>query len=306
MLSPANTPRNSIGNLTESVKKLNIPAADPKMAEAMEFVRSYQGPEQFVKEFDCRYCGFTRMSLLGKSLNSNERRRLASQAVQAIGELKLKQMNLKLRITDKGIGGRVDKKQLFFEGASAIQYLLAGRKASKTSQSTYVLVFAQNSENPDPTKGQTLVHLLRFARRGDATNLYHAVHRMIRDNMFSNLFDIHTEEDQKNFSAESVLHDDSTASKNVEKFIAESLMLAMDKIDALLVGNEGAIASGLDQVNSRAHKSTSPYKMLPGSPKKSRRVSNENVNIRRSSQSNSRLTEYVDLGSLSWDVDAEC
>lgn len=144
-----------------------------------------------------------------------------------------------LRVTDKGIAGIHSKKSsgVFFESAEAIQYLLAGRKNAKKGNSTYVLIFSASEE---PGNRNSLVHLVRFSHREHVNELYKSVHRMMQDSMFAQLFDIHSEEQQRAFSPTQVLGEAKRADDNIQSLMMESMAKAMGKIDSLRrVGDTG-------------------------------------------------------------------
>jgi len=302
LLSPNTTVPGEIAKKlsSETAKQKQVPPTNPRIEEAIKYIREYKGPVQFKEDYDCRYCGSVSMGLLRKGLHPKERRAVATHAVSKIGKLGLKQHGMSLSITDKGMSG-VHKKQgsaVFFEQADDIQYLLAGRKSSKTSTSTYVLIFARDPAND---RKKTLVHLLRFSGRGDATRLYHAVHRMIRDNMFSNLFDIHSESEQAKFNPGLVQeHADSTAS-SIERHIAQSLVVAMEKIDSLMTGDEDMIEANMNSsiTDRRPRRSAEAAESTGGENYPSGMLSPGYVDmVDSAAQSSTNESEYLDCNDL--------
>lgn len=120
--------------------------------------------------------------IVPQGLDGQQRRKLASLAVGQISSLEHPQHNIMLRVTDKGIAAIHSKKNknLFFEVADRIQYLLAGRKnVKKDSTSTYVLLFAlDEKEGPGGVKA-SVVHLIRFSDREHVNDLYQAVRNVM-------------------------------------------------------------------------------------------------------------------------------
>jgi hypothetical protein len=162
-----------------------------------------------------------------------------------------------LRVTDKGIGGINSKKSVgvFFESANSIQYLLAGRKNAKKGNSTYVLVFAASQ---DPENRNSVVHLVRFSQREHVNELYKSVHRMMQDSMFAQLFDIHSEEQQRAFDPTSVLGEAQRADDNIQSLMEASMSKAMSRIESLRLVGEASEAGDAENGSAPPRRKSMP------------------------------------------------
>mmetsp|Transcript_16190 Transcript_16190/g.47860 ORF Transcript_16190/g.47860 Transcript_16190/m.47860 type:complete len:265 (+) Transcript_16190:107-901(+) len=251
-LSP--TPRQALSPLSPQTQLMGSgqPLGKRQLGHAKRASLDKGAPLQFIEEFPCRYCGSTQLPPLQKGLDAKARRQLASVAVSQICSMQCPQHSMMVRVTDRGIAGIHSKKSLkvFFETAESIQYLLAGRKNAKKGNSTYVLIFAASKEQGSRNSA---VHLVRFSQRDHVNELYKVVHRMMQDSLFAQLFDIHSEEQQRAFSPSQVLGEAKRADDNIQSLMVESMKQAMEKIESLRIVSEAdALPPGEDENGAAA------------------------------------------------------
>eukprot|EP00039_Didymoeca_costata_P022149 m.3849 g.3849 ORF g.3849 m.3849 type:complete len:309 (+) comp2841_c0_seq1:185-1111(+) len=189
---------------------------------------------QFNEELSCMYCGSAHITSIKKGLTPTQRRDLATRAVTEITKLKIRHRDMKLNITDKGMKGLCKTKEssmreVFHENVSQIQYLLAGRRQASSGgrpPNTYVLLFATGSEE----RNFSVCHLLKFASQENVTSLYNATHRMLRDSMFSSLFDIENENRQAGFDPKQIQRDMEKVEQQISNLLLNDITKTERKI----------------------------------------------------------------------------